>query len=102
VTYAVRLKGHPWLTFRLKGHPWLTFSTSLAFRAATVSGPLYCHYRCRKLLWITDLRLQLRFLWPSLVVSMNELYWAGIRYLLDCAHKYFREVKRDSIMSCVV
>jgi hypothetical protein len=33
---------------------------------------------------------------------MNELYWAGIRYLPDCAYKYFREVKRDSIMSCVV
>jgi hypothetical protein len=26
---------------------------------------------------------------------MNELYWAGICYLLDCAHKQFREVKRD-------
>jgi hypothetical protein len=25
-----------------------------------------------------------------------ELYWAGIYYLLDCAHKHFREVKRDS------
>jgi hypothetical protein len=29
------------------------------------------HYRCRKLVWITDLRQHLLFLWPSLVVTMN-------------------------------
>jgi hypothetical protein len=79
---------------RLKGHPCLTFSTSLAFRAPVLSLSLS---------QIPNLRLQLLFLWPSLVVTRNELYWAGIRYLPDCAHKHFREVKRDSIyeLRCV-
>jgi hypothetical protein len=35
-------------------------------------GPCTRHYRCRKLLCITDLRQQLLFLWPSLVVTTNR------------------------------
>jgi hypothetical protein len=41
---------------------------------------------------------------PAISVSLAEprfyyewkLYWAGICYLPDCAHKHFREVKRDN------
>ena len=66
-------------------------------------GPCTGHYRCRKLLWITDQRQQLLFLWRSLVDTRNRIpYWAGKFCPPNCAHKRFRVVKRDSIMSCVV
>jgi hypothetical protein len=82
---------------RLKGHPWLTISTSLAFRAPVLS------------LSLSQITLH-NLSAPATSVSLAEprcyyeleLYWAGICYLPECAHKHFREVKRDSIMSCVV
>jgi hypothetical protein len=54
---------------RLKGHPWLTFLTSQPIEL--LSGSCTRHYRCRKLVWITDLCQQLLLLWPSLVVTVN-------------------------------
>jgi hypothetical protein len=66
-------------------------------------GPCTRHYRCRKLVWITDLRQQLLSLWPCLVVTMNGNS-TGQEYVIcrTVAHKHFREVKRDSIATCVL
>jgi hypothetical protein len=66
-------------------------------------GPCTRHYRCRKLVWTTDLHQQLLFLWPSLVVTMNGNY-TGQEYVIcrtvhiNISEKWNVIVR---IMSCV-